>query len=98
MKKQPKTHRPLGGLALLGVLAVAVVTAGAVWLRTGWSAIDLKLTDQIADATQLEGFTLSGMLQLGNAANTLHFSLQNGVLQTDLHLDDADRVQYQTEI
>lgn len=98
MKQPTKIRRPGPGLALLGLAALGLVTGATVWLHTGWSAIDLKLTDQIADTTQLEGFTLSGMLQLGNAANTLHFSLQNGVLQTALHLDDADRVQHQTEI
>lgn len=97
MKQPTKTRRPGPGLALLGLAALGLVTGATVWLHTGWSAVDLTLTDEIADAAQLEGFTLSGLMRWGNQSNTLHFTLQNGTLETALHLDD-DQFQRQTEV
>lgn len=97
MKQPTKTRRPGPGLALLGLAALVLVTGATVWLHTGWSAVDLTLTDEIADAAQLEGFTLSGLMRWGNQSNALHFTLQNGTLETALHLDD-DQFQRQTEV
>ena len=97
MKQPTKTRRPGPGLALLGLAALGLVTGATVWLHTGWSAVDLTLTHEIADAAQLEGFTLSGLMRWGNQSNTLHFTLQNGTLETALHLDD-DQFQRQTEV
>lgn len=98
MKQPTKTRRPGPGLALLGLAALGLVTGATVWLHTGWSAVDLTLTDEIADAAQLEGFTLSGLMRWGNQSNTLHFTLQNGTLETALHLDDTDQFWHQTEV
>ena len=95
MKKQTG---PWWGLALLGLLALAVAAGGTAWLHTGWQAIGVTLTDEIADASQLEGFTLTGLLHWSNGGSTLHFALQDGALETALHLDDADLPQHPAEL
>lgn len=98
MKQQTKTRRPLGGMALLGILAAAVVAAGAVWLRTGWPAIGLQRIDSVGDASQLEGFTLPCLLQWSGSSNTLHLTMQDGVLESSLHLDDTDQAPRQSQV
>ncbi len=84
-----KSKRPLRGLALLGAASVAVVAAATVWLRTGWTAIGLTLTDRIGNAAQdLQGFTLDGSIGWTRSYDTLYFHLEDGVLQTDFRFDD----------
>ena len=77
------------GLAPLGVLALAVLLAGTAWLRLGWRAADLTLEDRAGDPAALRGFTLNGRINWNLDASSLHFSLHDGYLDTELVLDDA---------
>ncbi len=95
---KPRRPRPSAGLAVLGVLALAVLAAATAWLHLGWRPnVDLTLVDEIADASQLQGFTLSGAMAWSGSLDRVRFSLQDGELHTELRLDDPDAVRRQTE-
>ena len=76
------------GFALLGVLALAVWLAATVWLHRGWRAMDCQLIDQGGDAAALRGFTLNGRINWDGLFDSLHFSLHDGYLDTELVFDD----------
>lgn len=87
-----RTRRPGLALAVLTVASVAVLAAAGIWLHTGWTGIGLTLRSQLCNGTPLEGFTLSGSLGWTVTQNRIHFTLQDGVLHTELRLDDPDAV------
>ena len=87
-----RTRRPGLALAVLTVASVAVLVAAEIWLHTGWTGIGLTLRSQLCNGTPLEGFTLSGSLGWTVTQNRIHFTLQDGVLHTELRLDDPDAV------
>lgn len=96
---KPRRHRPSAGLAVLGVLALAVLAAATAWLHLGWRRnVDLTLTHEIADEAQLQGFTLSGRVGWNASTDAVGFALHEGVLETALHLDDPGTVRHQTEV
>ena len=76
------------GFALLGVLALTVWLAATVWLHRGWRAMDCQLIDQGGDAAALRGFTLNGRINWDGLYDSLHFSLHDGYLDTELVFDD----------
>lgn len=86
----PKTNRFHRGLAPLGVLALAVVLLCTAWLHLGWRAIDVTLEDLAGDPAALRGFTLNGRLNWNFSHDSLHFSLHDGYLDTELVFDDED--------
>ncbi len=86
----PKTNRFRRGLAPLAVLALAVLLLGTVWLHLGWRAIDVTLEDQAGDPAALRGFTLNGRINWNYDNSSLHFSLHDGYLDTELVFDDED--------
>lgn len=83
-----KTLRPARGLVALGAVAAAVFLAVTAWLHLGWRAMDLTLVDRSGDAGKLRGFTLNGRVNWGRPADSLHFSLHDGYLDTGLVFDD----------
>ena len=87
-----RTRRPGLALAVVTVASVAVLAAASLWLRTGWTDVGLTLRSQLCNGTPLEGFTLSGSLGWTVTQNRIHFTLQDGVLHTELRLDDPDAV------
>lgn len=86
----PKTNRFRRGLAPLGVLALAVLLLGTAWLHLGWRAADVTLEDLAGDPAALRGFTLNGRLNWNFSHDSLHFSLHDGYLDTELVFDDED--------
>lgn len=76
------------GFALLAVLALAVWLAATVWFHRGWRAMDCQLIDQSGDAAALRGFTLNGRINWDGLYDSLHFSLHDGYLDTELVFDD----------
>lgn len=76
------------GFALLGILALAVWLAATVWFHRGWRAMDCTLIDQSGDAAALRGFTLNGRINWDGLYDSLHFSLHDGYLDTELVFDD----------
>lgn len=86
----PKTNRFRRGLAPLAVLALAVLLLCTVWLHLGWRAIDVTLEDLAGDPAALRGFTLNGRLDWNFSHDSLHFSLHDGYLDTELVFDDED--------
>lgn len=86
----PKTNRFRRGLAPLAVLALAVLLLCTAWLHLGWRAIDVTLEDQAGDPAALRGFTLNGRLNWNFSHDSLHFSLHDGYLDTELVFDDED--------
>lgn len=86
----PKTNRFRRGLAPLAVLALAVLLLCTVWLHLGWRAIDVTLEDLAGDPAALRGFTLNGRLNWNFSHDSLHFSLHDGYLDTELVFDDKD--------
>ena len=86
----PKTNRFRRGLAPLAVLALAVLLLGTAWLHLGWRAIDVTLEDQAGDPAALRGFTLNGRINWNYDHRSLHFSLHDGYLDTELVFDDED--------
>lgn len=86
----PKTKGYCRGLAALGILALAVLLAGTAWLRLGWHAIDVTLEDRTGDPGALRGFTLNGRINWNLDASSLHFSLHDGYLDTELVPDDGN--------
>ena len=85
-----KTKGSRRGLATLGVLALVVLLAGTAWLRLGWRTVDLTLEDRTGDPAALRGFTLNGRINWNLDASSLHFSLHDGYLDTQLVLDDEN--------
>lgn len=85
-----KTKGSRRGLAPLGVLALVVLLAGTAWLRMGWRTVDLTLEDRTGDPAALRGFTLNGRINWNLDASSLHFSLHDGYLDTQLVLDDEN--------
>lgn len=83
-----KTFRPGRGLVALGALAAAVFLAVTAWLHLGWRTVDITLEDRSGDAGKLRGFTLNGRVNWNRPADSLHFSLHDGYLDTELVLDD----------
>lgn len=86
----PKTNRFRRGFAPLAVLALAVLLLCTVWLHLGWRAIDVTLEDLAGDPAALRGFTLNGSLNWNFSHDSLHFSLHDGYLDTELVFDDKD--------
>lgn len=86
----PKTNRFRRGFAPLAVLALAVLLLCTAWLHLGWRAIDVTLEDQAGDPAALRGFTLNGRLNWNFSHDSLHFSLHDGYLDTELVFDDED--------
>lgn len=86
----PKTNRFRRGLAPLGVLALAVVLLCTAWLHLGWRAADVTLEDLAGDPAALRGFTLNGHVNWNFSHDSLHFSLHDGYLDTELVFDDED--------
>ena len=84
----PKTNRFRRGFAPLAVLALAVLLLCTAWLHLGWRAIDVTLEDQAGDPAALRGFTLNGCLNWNFSHDSLHFSLHDGYLDTELVFDD----------
>lgn len=87
-----RSRRPGLALAVLTAASVAVLAAAGVWLRTGWTGIGLVLRSQLCNGTPLEGFSLSGSLGWTRSRSRVHFTLQDGVLRTELRLDDPDAI------
>lgn len=86
----PKTNRFRRGFAPLAVLALAVLLLCTAWLHLGWRAIDVTLEDQAGDPAALRGFTLNGRLNWNFSHDSLHFSLHDGYLDTELVFDYED--------
>lgn len=87
MKDTNKRFRPAAGLAVLAAAALLVGAGLTLWLHSGWRGIVPTLRDQIADASQLEGFTLSGQMGWNGHEDLLHFTLKNGTLSAEMELD-----------
>lgn len=84
----PKTNRFRRGFLSLGALALAVLLAGTFWLHKGWRAVDLTLEDLAGDPAALRGFTLNGRINWNSLTDSVHFSLHDGYLDTELVFDD----------
>ena len=87
MKRTQKHFRPLVGLVVLAAAGLALFAGLTLWLHSGWRSIAPTLNDQIAHASQLEGFTLSGQIGWNRYYDLLHFTLQDGKLHTEMELD-----------
>lgn len=83
-----KTKGLRRGLALLGVLSLAVVLAVTLFLHRGWRALDLTLEDRSGDPAALRGFQLVGRLNWDHNRDSIHFDLHDGYLDTSFILDD----------
>ena len=86
----PKTDQLRRGPAPLAVPALAVLLLGTAWLPLSWRAIDVTLEDQAGDPAALRGFTLNGRINWNHDHSSLHFSLHDGYLDTELVFDDED--------
>lgn len=86
----PKTNRFRRSFLSLGALALAVLLAGTFWLHKGWRAVDVTLEDLAGDPAALRGFTLNGRINWNFSHDSLHFSLHDGYLDTELVFDDED--------
>lgn len=87
MKNGQKRFHPLAGLAVLTAAALVAVGGASLWLQSGWRAITPTLQDQIADASELTGFTLSGQIAWHGGYELLHFTLQDGAIRASMELD-----------
>lgn len=87
MKGNKGRFRPAACLAVLAAAALVGWGGLTLWLHNGWQGIAFTLHDQIADASQLEGFTLSGQMGWDRYYDLLHFTLQDGKLDTRMELD-----------
>lgn len=87
MKGNKGRFRPAPWLAVLAAAALVGWGGLTLWLHNGRQGIALTLHDQIADASQLEGFTLSGQMGWNRYYDLLHFTLQDGKLDTRMELD-----------
>ena len=87
MKNGQKRFHPLAGLAVLTAAALVAVGGASLWLQSGWRAITPTLQDQIADASELTGFTLSGQIAWRGGYDLLHFTLQDGAIRASMELD-----------
>lgn len=88
------SRHPWAGLAVLAAAGLAAWACVTLFLHRGWSSLVPTLTDQIADASQLEGFTLSGRMGWYNYNALLHFTLRDGQLEAELQPDvPADQIQ-----
>ena len=87
MKVTRKRFCPAAGLAVLAAACLLVGAGLTLWLHSGWRSIAPTLNDQIADASQLEGFTLSGQIGWNRYYDLLHFTLQDGKLNAEMELD-----------
>lgn len=94
MKRTQKHFRPLVGLGVLAAAGLVLFAGVNLWLRSGWQTIAPTLYDQIADASELEGFTLSGQMGWYDRNDLLHFTLRDGQLEANLQPDaPADQIQ-----
>ena len=82
MKGSKGRFRPAAWLAVLAAAALVGWGGLTLWLHNGWQGIAFTLHDQIADASQLEGFTLLGQMGWDRYYDLLHFTLQDGKLDT----------------
>lgn len=87
MKVTNKRFRPWAGLAALAAACLVLWVGVTLWLHSGWRSIVPTLHDEIADASQLEGFTLSGQMGWNRYYDLLHFTLQDGKLSAEMELD-----------
>lgn len=87
MKVINKRFRPWAGLAALAAACLVLWVGVTLWLHSGWRSIVPTLHDEIADASQLEGFTLSGQMGWNRYYDLLHFTLQDGKLSAEMELD-----------
>lgn len=87
MKVTRKRFCPAAGLAVLAAACLLVGAGLTLWLHSGWRSIAPTLNDRIADASQLEGFTLSGQIGWNRYYDLLHFTLQDGKLNVEMELD-----------
>lgn len=87
MKVTNKRFRPWAGLAALAAACLVLWGGVTLWLHSGWRSIVPTLHDEIADASQLEGFTLSGQMGWNRYYDLLHFTLQDGKLSAEMELD-----------
>lgn len=91
MKGTRKRFRPWAGLAVLAAAALVLWGGVSLWLQSGWRTITPTLYDQIGDASQLEGFTLSGQVFWRGKYDRLSFALQDGTVQARMQLDAPAR-------
>ncbi|EFB74384.1 hypothetical protein [Subdoligranulum variabile] len=87
MKGTRKRFRPWAGLAVLAAAALVLWGGVSLWLQSGWRTIVPTLHDQIGDASQLEGFTLSGQMGWNGHEDLLHFALEDGTVRAEMQLD-----------
>lgn len=87
MKRTQKHFRPLVGLGVLAAAGLALFAGLTLRLHSGWQAIAPILYNEIADADQLEGFTLSAQMGWYNHNDLLHFTLRDGRLEANLQPD-----------
>lgn len=93
MKRTQKHFYPIVGLAVLAAAGLVAWAGVSLFLHSGWQSLTPTLTDQIADASQLEGFTLSGQMGWYSHNDLLHFTLRDGRLEATLQPDaPADQV------
>ena len=85
-----RSRRPLAGLGVLAALGLLFWLGVSLFLGAGWQTIAPTLTDEIGEASQLEGFTLSGQIAWNRIYDRMHFTLEDGVLRSQLTLDDPD--------
>lgn len=85
----PKTNGFRRTLLALAALALAVLIAGTCWLHKGWRAADITLEDLAGDPAALRGFTLNGRINWNALTDSLHFSLHDGYLDTELVFEDG---------
>ncbi|MDY5782638.1 MAG: hypothetical protein SPK62_01850, partial [Gemmiger sp.] len=81
MKPRNKTGdavHPIGMFLRLLALAAAVLLAGVMFYRLGFSRSQIRLIDVEGDPAALDGFTLTGTV--GGTVSRMAFRLENGKL------------------